>query len=371
MKGRPLDILLPWKEKFQDGQAGAVALCVRDAVAGSRFRDSIRVLGPYVEHPFPGFHYRAVERRHRLFLGHNSSMAAGYLHAVRQEQPALVEVHNRPLVAARVAAKRPDIPILLYLHNDPKAIEGSRTPEQRRVLAEYCAGIICVSDYIRRCFRDGLPDSLVSKLHVVIPGVARPRKTLPHKEPLIVFAGRMNSKKGAREFAQAVTKVLPRHREWSVILAGARWFGNNIPTTPYERDVREILAPLRQRACATGYISHSEVMALYDRASIAVIPSIWQEPLGRTAVEALAAGCAVIASRRGGLPEVVEGRGVLLEEPTTESIASEIERLIADAAYREELQQQAWNDYPFTVEAMSERLDTIMASLLSDSFAQR
>ena len=44
---------------------------------------------------------------------------------------------------------------------------------------------------------------------------------------------------------------------------------------------------------------------IYSKSSISVVPSRWEEPFGRTAMESAAYGCATIISNKGGLPETL------------------------------------------------------------------
>jgi glycosyltransferase involved in cell wall biosynthesis len=57
-------------------------------------------------------------------------------------------------------------------------------------------------------------------------------------------------------------------------------------------------------APAIEFAGHVEAAAFYDRVDVAVVPSLWNEPFGLTVLEALARGLPVIASRRGGIPEL-------------------------------------------------------------------
>ena len=86
---------------------------------------------------------------------------------------------------------------------------------------------------------------------------------------------------------------------------------------------------------------HAAVMEAWRRCSIAVAPSAWPEPFGVVVLEAMAAGRPVIASRIGGLPDmVVDGEtGVLVppDDPTT--LRTALERLLADRDLREQLGQ--------------------------------
>jgi glycosyltransferase involved in cell wall biosynthesis len=96
-----------------------------------------------------------------------------------------------------------------------------------------------------------------------------------------------------------------------------------------------------------------------------VVPSIGEEALSRTAIEGLACACAVAAFARGGLPEIVQGRGLLIEQASQDALAEGLERLVADDGFREELQKRAWEDYPFDVATQAARLDDLRDDVLA------
>ena len=48
--------------------------------------------------------------------------------------------------------------------------------------------------------------------------------------------------------------------------------------------------------------------------SIIIIPSLWQEPFGLVAAEAMSNGMAIIASNSGAIPEIIEKNGILIEK---------------------------------------------------------
>ena len=60
-----------------------------------------------------------------------------------------------------------------------------------------------------------------------------------------------------------------------------------------------------------GFVEHKKVINIYKKTSIAVVCSRWEEPFGRTSLEATANGCAVIISNKGGLPETVTNGRIL------------------------------------------------------------
>ena len=73
------------------------------------------------------------------------------------------------------------------------------------------------------------------------------------------------------------------------------------------------------------------------RHRIMVIPSVWAEPFGIVALEGLAAGCVLVASEQGGLPEAVGPCGLLFPNGDAERLAAALKRVLTDADLREEL----------------------------------
>ena len=60
-----------------------------------------------------------------------------------------------------------------------------------------------------------------------------------------------------------------------------------------------------------GFLGHDEVLKIFKKTSIAVACSRWEEPFGRTSLEASASGCAVVITNKGGLPETVTNAKIL------------------------------------------------------------
>ena len=71
---------------------------------------------------------------------------------------------------------------------------------------------------------------------------------------------------------------------------------------------------------------HKKVLTFLNKSEIAVIPSRWEEPFGRTALEASSRGCATIISNRGGLPETTD-EAIILEKLDAKSLKNTIQKL--------------------------------------------
>eukprot|EP00913_Durusdinium_trenchii_P013432 g12613.t1 len=108
-----------------------------------------------------------------------------------------------------------------------------------------------------------------------------------------------------------------------------------------------------------GWQSQDNLPALMRSADMVVFPTVVEEALGRTAVEAMGAGKPVVASRIGGLPFTVldEATGLLFEPGNAADLAAKIERLLNDAELRTRLgaagRRRFETSYSWPVIAMS------------------
>ena len=362
-----VDFFLPYKEQFVAQNPGAVSTVVHNLVAYSpAWMDSL-VVGRPVHQPLGGLHYLAVRPRRAWMLGRNIGLAASYIAKMAQSKsPDLVEVHNRCHVARYMAENLGrEANVVLYLHNDPRTMRGSREPYERLWLANNLRGVICISNYIKSCFCEGLPSSIqkCENILVVHNGVNRWLRSQPRKEKLIVIAGRIVPEKGILECSKALARILPYFPDWRAEIIGGRYFSVQRPSK-YEKEVKAALRPLGAQAKMTGFLPPRQVRELQARAAISVCPSVWNEPLGLVVLEALAAGCALIATRRGGIPEVADGRALLVDEPTVEAFADTFEHLLSDPDRVASLQQKAWDDYPFSARVMADRAACCRQELL-------
>lgn len=175
------------------------------------------------------------------------------------------------------------------------------------------AGVITVSHFLeensRSCFgRDvtmqvvynGLDSSLFQKevSHQKLKTL-RDKWGIPARSQILVFVGRILPKKGVGELIQAFERF--NHPEAHLLLVGASSFGMK-EETAFELDVAERVQG-NSRIHATGFVPHHELGNYYALADVVVLPSIWEEPLGLTMIEAQMAGRPLITTSQGGIPE--------------------------------------------------------------------
>jgi len=86
----------------------------------------------------------------------------------------------------------------------------------------------------------------------------------------------------------------------------------------------------------TGHISDDELLALYNRCTVFVFPSLY-EGFGLPVLEAMACGAPVLASDNSSIPEVVGRSDVLFDATSPTGISARLERALTDSAWRAEL----------------------------------
>ena len=357
-------VVLPPREGFGPGRAGAIGLIARRHVATGGFR-TVVIGGPQSGPPFPGIAFQPV-RPSPWWPGNvNLRFAQAASVLLRRGAPALVEVHNRPEIALHLARRLPHVPVTLLLNNDPQDMRATRTPAERADLLRRLALVMTSSEYLRTRFLDGLAPaaSSVALLPNCIDLGALP---LPcSREPLILFAGRVVPEKGPDMFVAACALALPHLAGWRAEIIGADRFSVASPATAFVHRVQRAAA--LAGVAMMGYRDHPLVLEANARASIAVVPSRWPEPFGLTALEALASGAALITSGRGGLREVAGDAALYVDPDNPATIADAILTLARDQALRERLgaagRERARR---FDVTAIAARLATLRRDALAE-----
>ena len=112
------------------------------------------------------------------------------------------------------------------------------------------------------------------------------------KKKKIIFIGRFNHSKGYDIFKDALIKILDEFPNWNGYSLG-------------DEDRRTIYIK-HPRHKELGFINHKNTLNLLNKSETAVVQSSWQEPFGRTALEALPRGCETIIISRGGLKKTTK-----------------------------------------------------------------
>ncbi|MFE9445526.1 glycogen synthase [Streptomyces sp. NPDC006602] len=212
-----------------------------------------------------------------------------------------------------------------------------------RTAIEAADGVIAVSGAMREDILGCYPALDPAKVHVVHNGIDtslyRPdhgtdvlrRLGLDPARPYVLFVGRITRQKGVPHLLRAVRDIDPAAQV--VLCAGA-------PDTPeIDREFRELFQELSRVREGVHWIPQMlprpEVIQLLTHAAVFVCPSVY-EPLGIVNLEAMACGTPVVASRVGGIPEVVDDgkTGVLVpvDDDFETGLARALDSVLGDPA---------------------------------------
>ena len=352
-----INILLPYKEKFDENKASSVSITVKNNLLHTKFLSDITVYGQNVENPlfknnFEGIKYSIFSLKSRnLFLAHKMLKMISKESSEKQ----LIEIHNRPYLIEQIA-KNSNFPITLFLHNDPQTMKGSKSVKDRQNILEKCEAVFCVSEFIKSKFLEGISIK-TEKVHILYNGVDRKIKKFPIKKKEILFVGRLVSEKGADLYVQTLRSIASNFPDWNFGLIGSFRLGEHKNTNSYAHRVIKNFKEIGSQAFFYGFKNQEFVEEKMKTASIIVIPSIWEEPFGLVAAEAMSNGISIIASKVGGMPEIIGDNGVLIENINYKKLRKNLIELLKDNSLRESYQQKAWKNFKLSSALSSKKLD--------------
>jgi len=150
------------------------------------------------------------------------------------------------------------------------------------------------------------------------------RITNPGPRPYdLVFLGRLVSDKGAALLLEAMARLRADMLAPRLLLIGSG---------PQEKRLRSRTERLglSSQVVFAGSQSGHKLADLLNTARILVVPSLWPEPFGIVAIEAIACGCAVIGSEGGGLPEAIGPCGVTFPNGDAGALARRMAEILRD-----------------------------------------
>jgi alpha-maltose-1-phosphate synthase len=215
-----------------------------------------------------------------------------------------------------------------------------------RTAVEAAAAVIAVSDGMRADVLAAYPAVSPERVRVIRNGIdtaeyspdpatdVLDRYGVDPGRPSVIFIGRVTRQKGLPVLLRAAASIDPAAQ--LVICAG------QADTPELEAEVDELAAQLRASRSGVvwlaGMLAKREVIQLLTHATVFACPSLY-EPLGIVNLEAMACGTAVVASRVGGIPEVVaDGEtGLLVPPADPPALAGAINALLEDEGRAEQM----------------------------------
>lgn len=150
----------------------------------------------------------------------------------------------------------------------------------------------------------------------------------PNMPLRVLFVGRIVHDKGPDLVVEAVKQLREQGRAIQLTVAGSIWW-NNDPAAAADPYFAKLTADMKAASVRhLGHVVRGEMPELYRQHDVVVIASRWQEPCAQVQLEAMASGCAVIATNRGGIPEVIDDAGLLFEPDEPNALRCALEQLL-------------------------------------------
>lgn len=167
-------------------------------------------------------------------------------------------------------------------------------------------------------------------LNGVDTSIFRPSDEVRTGRPRILFVGNMVRHKGAHNLLAASRLLVSTGLDFEVRIVGSWGLTGQRGLTAYEKELRELAAPLQGRVSFGGFADRTAVAHEFRKASVFCMPVEWDEPAGQVVTEAMASGLPVVSARRGGIAEYLGNDGFYVDPLNRAELASALHEVLSD-----------------------------------------
>ena len=340
-----ISILLPFKENYSQEKAGAVSLFVNDTSSISAYKRGITIFGSTNSKKFLSKNYENLNIKKNFLQSANKEYVKTFINHPYFLKTDILEIHNRPNYIKMIKEKYKN-KIFLFFHNDPLSMNGSRSNAERDYLIRNVDKIIFNSRWSRDRFflNSRLKDVMLNKSEICFQSTNKVSINFKKKKKIISFVGKLNSAKGFDIFGKSIINILNKYKDWKAVIVGD--------------EPREKMFFHHKNLVNLGFKTNKFILKFLEKVSISVAASRWEEPFGRTSLEAASRGSAVIISDRGGLPETSKS-AIKLKSLDSKSLINEISNLIDNKDRLLKIQKLNYKNFFLTHTYVSKILDNI------------
>ena len=340
--------ILPYKENYISSKAQAAAIWVCDFFKYSEFKNTNFIFGNTNGKDFLTKNYINIKIKNlkSKLSSSTNEYCKNFINETKDFNFDIIEIHNRPLVF-NYLKNNINTKYIIYFHNDPLSMNGSKSSNERLKLLNEVDKIIFVSKWVQTRFFKNLDSKLINKTEIVYPSIHRENK-IYKKEKKITFVGKLNESKGYDIFKESVTKILDEFDDWKAYSIGD------------ESRKRPIIKHKNHKEL--GFLKHKMVLQFLNKSEIVVVPSRWEEPFGRTALESSSRACATIISNRGGLPETTD-HCIILKKLDSRELYIQLKKLIENKKLRKKIQFNGFKNVKHLIKDNSKLIDQIRKNI--------
>ncbi|QHW33398.1 glycosyltransferase family 4 protein [Paenibacillus rhizovicinus] len=275
--------------------------------------------------------------------------------AVGKLRPDVLQVENRPRYVLKLKQLKPSRPIWLNLHSNTFIRERAIPLRTLSKCFHAAERIIVNSEFLREDAASRVP-ACADKLRVVYPGVdverfpsqysaagALQRAELRTKRKwlgrsVVLFMGRLQEIKGVHHLLKLMPQLIKEHPSVLLVIVGGAFYGS-YRTTAYVRQLHRIGRSMKGHVVFVPYVPYSEVPSWFLGADVAVVPSGNREAFGLVNVEAMACGLPVVATRAGGMKEIID-HGVTGYMVDPEHVVAEMRSRLLELLCNDQLRRE-------------------------------
>ena len=275
-------------------------------------------------------------------------------------QPEVVNLHtfDSSLLLSQI---RGDFKTVFTFHNAHISINNPVSRFMVRWVDKNVDTIVAVSDFVHSTIiaSDDFPSVQVERRWNGVMAPAEPNEIGTD----LVFTGRLSSEKGVGVLLLAFEQVLSKHPKTALKIIG---------DGPYRQALESIAKRLGvfESTQFLGWMNQSELSKELFTARAMIVPSVWQEPFGLVAVEAMMHGVPVIASDVGGLREIVvdQESGYLVAPGDHFKMAERISTLLSDRPLAKKMGQKGLEraNLLFSASRMAEDYEEIYMNVVTN-----
>lgn len=226
--------------------------------------------------------------------------------------------------------------------SDVRTLNSGVVRRMKKRCIKKAAAVVAVSEDLKEDILKMYPCSKVDIISMgcnvkYFTGISRTENFFNQNgKKVILFVGRLAEVKGVRYLIESMKYL----EECMLVIVGAG---------SLETRLREQAKAYGEQVIFWGSKTHEELLNIYASADVFVTPSVTtengeKEGFGLVVIEAMASGLPVVASRSGGISNIIEDEvnGLLVEEKDSEGIAKSVKRLLKDDAMREKIVQNGY-----------------------------
>ncbi|MGV3278827.1 glycosyltransferase family 4 protein [Rickettsiales bacterium LUAb2] len=367
--------IYPFNNPVSQNNTKPVVMAGIAYVKYSKFYNDITVLSSYTEAPYND-RVKILEANNKK--NYNTAVIEFLLKL--ENKPYIIEVHQDTKLAAKLGNLLKSTTKVSLIKHGPDIY--NRIHEKfyilrkiyEKVFLSNLQYIFGVSNYVTNCFCKNYPK--LNKKFITLYNsyghldISKINNRI-EKQQVIMFAGKPIQIKGIFEFMASLPIILNKFNNWTGLVIGAFFskkskYKNPLAHLTEDSKIKALIES--NKLIFYSNLKVDQVFSNMQKAKILVIPSIFQEVFGLTALEAHIAGCIVISSGTGGLKEVSGDFAYYLDKVTSNNITNKLEYIINNLEIAEKLAKegQAYALNKFNPQTLVDKLDNIRESTINE-----